>query len=90
MSRYFEGTRTLAMRLTVRSKILCSRGVSEAKGENVGLCISLPFEQGGNSYITRRLSFDFHYFFMRKFWFLYLAKAMVIMPGRFGTLDELM
>lgn len=67
-----------------------NRGASEAKGENVGLGISLPMEQSGNSYITRRLSFEFHYFFMRKFWFLYLAKAVVIMPGGFGTLDELM
>jgi uncharacterized protein (TIGR00730 family) len=66
-----------------------NRGASEAKGENIGLCISLPNEQGGNGYITRQLSFMFHYFFMRKFWFLYMAKAMVIMPGGFGTLDEL-
>jgi len=65
-----------------------NRGASEAKGENVGLNISLPFEQSGNPYITRRLSFEFHYFFMRKFWFSYLAKAFVIMPGGFGTLDE--
>ncbi len=65
-----------------------NRGASEAKGENIGLCISLPKEQGGNKYITRQLSFMFHYFFMRKFWFLYMAKAMVIMPGGFGTLDE--
>ena len=65
-----------------------NRGASEAKGENVGFNISLPFEQSGNPYITRRLSFEFHYFFMRKFWFSYLAKAFVIMPGGFGTLDE--
>jgi len=67
-----------------------NRGASEARGENVGLNISLPFEQTENPYITRRLSFEFHYFFMRKFWFSYLAKAMVIMPGGFGTLDEFM
>jgi len=66
-----------------------NRGASEAKGENIGLNISLPFEQNDNPYITRRLSFEFHYFFMRKFWFTYLAKAMVVMPGGFGTLDEL-
>lgn len=65
-----------------------NRGASEAKGENVGLNISLPFEQNDNPYITRRLSFEFHYFFMRKFWFSYLAKAIVAMPGGFGTLDE--
>jgi len=66
-----------------------NRGASEAQGDNIGLGISLPYEQSNNSWITRRLSFEFHYFFMRKFWFLYLAKAMVIMPGGFGTLDEL-
>ncbi len=67
-----------------------NRGASEAKGENIGLNISLPFEQNDNPHITRRLSFEFHYFFMRKFWFTYLAKAMVVMPGGFGTLDEFM
>lgn len=67
-----------------------NRGASEAKGENVGLNISLPFEQNDNPYITRKLSIEFHYFFMRKFWFSYLAKAVVVMPGGFGTLDEFM
>jgi uncharacterized protein (TIGR00730 family) len=67
-----------------------NRGASEAKGENIGLNISLPFEQSNNRYITRRLSFEFHYFFMRKFWFSYLAKAMVVFPGGFGTFDEFM
>ncbi len=67
-----------------------NRGASEAKGENIGLAISLPGGEPGNSYITHRLSFEFHYFFMRKFWFLYLAKAAIIMPGGFGTFDELM
>ena len=67
-----------------------NRGASEAKGETIGLNISLPHEQSGNPYITRRLSLEFHYFFMRKYWFLYLAKALVIFPGGFGTLDELM
>ena len=66
-----------------------NRGASEAKGLNVGLNITLPFEQIDNPYITRELNFQFHYFFMRKFWFVYLAKALVIMPGGFGTLDEL-
>ena len=66
-----------------------NRGASEAKGDNIGLGISLPFEQSGNEYITHKLAFEFHYFFMRKFWFLYMAKAMIIMPGGFGTLDEL-
>jgi len=67
-----------------------NRGASEARGENVGLNISLPFEQNDNPYITRRLSFEFHYFFMRKFWFSYLAKAIIIMPGGFGTMVEFM
>jgi uncharacterized protein (TIGR00730 family) len=67
-----------------------NRGASEARGENIGLNISLPFEQLDNPYITRRLAFEFHYFFMRKFWFSYLAKAMVVMPGGFGTFDEFM
>lgn len=66
-----------------------NRGASEAKGDNIGLGISLPFEQSGNDFITHRLAFEFHYFFMRKFWFLYLAKAVVFFPGGFGTLDEL-
>ena len=66
-----------------------NRGASEAKGINVGLNISLPFEQSENPHISRELIFEFHYFFMRKFWFAYLAKAVVVMPGGFGTLDEL-
>ena len=66
-----------------------NRGASEAKGLNVGLNISLPHEQHENPYITRDLAFQFHYFFMRKFWFAYLAKAVVVFPGGFGTLDEL-
>ncbi|WP_343559919.1 LOG family protein [Kiloniella sp. b19] len=65
-----------------------NRGASEGRGVNVGLNISLPFEQSGNPYITRELSLEFHYFFMRKFWFIYLAKAVLVMPGGFGTLDE--
>ena len=66
-----------------------NRGASEAKGINIGLNISLPFEQEENPHISRELIFEFHYFFMRKFWFAYLAKAVVVMPGGFGTLDEL-
>ena len=65
-----------------------NRGASEAKGLNIGLNISLPFEQTENPFITRELAFEFHYFFMRKFWFVYLAKAIVIFPGGFGTMDE--
>jgi len=66
-----------------------SRGAAEARGINVGLTISLPNEQFDNAYLTRELSVHFHYFFMRKFWFAYLAKAVIVFPGGFGTLDEL-
>jgi uncharacterized protein (TIGR00730 family) len=66
-----------------------NRGASEAKGMNVGLSISIPVDEVENSFVTRELSFFFHYFFMRKFWFAYLAKAVVFFPGGFGTLDEL-
>lgn len=66
-----------------------NRGASEAKGLNVGLSITLPNEQHENPYVTRELGFEFHYFFMRKFWFTYLAKAVIFFPGGFGTLDEL-
>ena len=66
-----------------------NRGAHDAGGKTIGLNIGLPFEQWPNPYITPELSFEFHYFFMRKFWFAYLAKALVIFPGGFGTLDEL-
>jgi len=66
-----------------------NRGASEAKGMNVGLTISIPVEEFDNPHVTRELSFHFHYFFMRKFWFAYLAKAVIVFPGGFGTLDEL-
>ncbi len=67
-----------------------NRGASEAKGLTVGLGISIPLEQTDNAYLTHELGFHFHYFFMRKFWFAYLAKAVIVFPGGFGTLDELM
>jgi uncharacterized protein (TIGR00730 family) len=66
-----------------------NRGAREAGAKTVGLNIRLPFEQYPNPYITPSLNFEFHYFFMRKFWFAYLAKALVIFPGGFGTMDEL-
>ena len=68
----------------------CNRGARDAGGRSVGLNISLPHEQDPNPYITEELNVEFHYFFMRKFWFSYLAKAVVVMPGGFGTLDEFM
>jgi uncharacterized protein (TIGR00730 family) len=64
-------------------------GASEAGGKTIGMNINLPFEQMPNPYITPELNFEFHYFFMRKLWFAYLAKALVIFPGGFGTFDEL-
>jgi hypothetical protein len=66
-----------------------NRGAYEAGAKTIGLNIKLPFEQHANPYITPGLSFDFHYFFMRKYWFAYLAKALVVFPGGFGTLDEM-
>ncbi len=86
---------------TKRRYIICSgggsgimeasnRGAAEADGISVGLTISLPFESSGNEWISDALDMKFHYFFMRKFWFLYLAKALIVWPGGFGTLDELM
>jgi uncharacterized protein (TIGR00730 family) len=66
-----------------------NRGASEARGRNVGLTISLPHEEGVNAHVTRELAFHFHYFFMRKFWLAYMAKALIVFPGGYGTLDEL-
>lgn len=67
-----------------------NRGAIKAGGRSIGLNISLPFEQDANPYISTDLSFEFHYFFMRKFWFLYPAKGLVMFPGGYGTLDELL
>ena len=66
-----------------------NRGATDAGGKTIGLNIGLPFEQFPNPYISEDLNFEFHYFFMRKFWFAYMAKALVVFPGGFGTLDEL-
>jgi uncharacterized protein (TIGR00730 family) len=66
-----------------------NRGARDAGGKTIGLNIKLPFEQFPNRYITPSLNFEFHYFFMRKYWFAYLAKALVVFPGGFGTLDEM-
>jgi hypothetical protein len=66
-----------------------NRGAHEAGGKTIGLNIKLPFEQFPNRWITPSLNFEFHYFFMRKLWFAYLSKALVVFPGGFGTLDEM-
>jgi hypothetical protein len=66
-----------------------NRGAADAGGKSIGLNIGLPFEQFPNPYITPDLSFEFHYFFMRKFWFAYPARALVVFPGGFGTMDEM-
>lgn len=92
-----------SMNLTTEEKrfIVCSgggpgimeaanRGAKLANGDSIGLNISIPFEQFVNNFVKPELAFEFHYFFMRKFWFMYLAKALIVFPGGFGTLDELM
>jgi uncharacterized protein (TIGR00730 family) len=66
-----------------------NRGAADAGGRSIGLNISLPNEQRPNAYITPGLGFEFHYFFMRKLWFAHLARALIVFPGGFGTLDEL-
>jgi uncharacterized protein (TIGR00730 family) len=66
-----------------------NKGAKLAGGFSIGLNISIPFEQFMNKYVTRDLSFEFHYFFMRKFWFAYLAKCLIVFPGGFGTMDEM-
>jgi uncharacterized protein (TIGR00730 family) len=66
-----------------------NRGAHDAGALNIGLSISIPAEEFQNRYVTPELAFEFHYFFMRKFWFTYMAKGVVVMPGGFGTMDEL-
>ncbi len=66
-----------------------NRGAKEAGGQSIGFSISLPHEQKVNPHVPEELAFEFHYFFMRKFWFIYLAKALIVFPGGFGTMDEM-
>jgi len=66
-----------------------NRGAARAGGKSIGMNISLPLEQKPNPFISEELSFLFHYFFMRKFWLVYLAKAVIAFPGGYGTMDEL-
>ena len=93
---------TWAMTLGTRPRrfVICSgggpgimeaanRGAMEAGGKSIGLSIELPHEQFANPYISPELSLNFHYFFMRKLWFAQIAKALVVFPGGFGTMDEL-
>jgi uncharacterized protein (TIGR00730 family) len=103
LGRFYEDARTLARTLTTwaAGKILvctgggggimeaANRGATEAGGRTVGLNISLPEEQHSNPYVTPELSFEFRYFFMRKLWFAHMARAIVVFPGGFGTLDEM-
>ncbi|PID57467.1 MAG: TIGR00730 family Rossman fold protein [Ignavibacteriae bacterium] len=67
-----------------------NKGAKKAGGYSIGLNISIPYEQFVNKFVKKDLAFEFHYFFMRKFWFAYLAKALIVFPGGFGTLDEFM
>jgi len=95
LTRWSKGLRGTQRRFTICSgggpgiMEAANRGASEAGGETIGLNISIETEQNSNPYISYKLNFEFHYFFIRKFWFAYLAKAMVIFPGGFGTMDEL-
>src|SRR5690606_27936874 len=66
-----------------------NRGALDAGGTSIGLNISLPFEQAPNPYQTQELAFEFHYFFIRKFWFVNLSRAVIVFPGGFGTCDEM-
>jgi uncharacterized protein (TIGR00730 family) len=66
-----------------------NRGAKDAGGKSIGMGISLPFEQRNNEYVSSDLDFEFHYFFTRKYWCVYLSKAYVVMPGGVGTMDEL-
>jgi hypothetical protein len=97
---YYEATVTLAKALAQHNLAVitgggpgimeaANRGAYEAGGKTIGLNIALPFEQTPNPYITPALNFEFHYFFMRKLWFAYMSKALVVFPGGFGTLDEM-
>ena len=95
LTHYFKGLRKKGRNFMICSggglgiMAAANRGAKTAGGKSIGLDISLPMEQRPNFYQTKDLAFDFHYFFIRKFWFFYLAKVLVVFPGGFGTMDEL-
>ncbi|MGB2706227.1 MAG: LOG family protein [Candidatus Omnitrophota bacterium] len=95
LTHYFKGLRKKGKNFMICSgggpgiMAAGSQGAKMAGGKSVGLDISIPMEQYPNLYQTKELAFEFHYFFIRKFWFFYLAKALVVFPGGFGTMDEL-
>ena len=95
LTRFFKGLRKKGKNFMVCSgggpgiMAAGNQGAKMAGGKSIGLNISIPMEQYPNPYQTRDLAFEFHYFFIRKFWFFYLAKALVVFPGGFGTMDEL-
>jgi uncharacterized protein (TIGR00730 family) len=94
LTKWAMGLKTFARRFTICTgggpgiMEAANKGAKMAGGYSIGLNISIPFEQYVNKFVPPELSFEFHYFFMRKFWFAYLAKCLIVFPGGFGTMDE--